>query len=101
MTTSKKKQNAPVIFSPRLRADEEWANYWMRQATLKLRRGVAWLWSERGLPVPENSNALPPFADRASVSLDLSRFWGEKQSFYRTDVTAKYLTEQLESDARP
>jgi hypothetical protein len=101
MTTRKKKQSAPVIFSPRLRADDEWANYWMRQATLKLRREVSWLWSERGLPVPENTNALPPFADRASVSLDLSRFWGEKQSFYRTDVTAKYLTEQLESDARP
>lgn len=101
MTTRKKKQSRPIIFSPRLRADDEWANYWMRQATLKLRREVTWLWSERGLLLPENSNALPPFADRASVSLDLSRFWGEKQEFYRSDVTAKYLTEQLESDTRP
>ncbi|HEY0545855.1 MAG TPA: ATP-binding protein [Pyrinomonadaceae bacterium] len=102
MTTSKqKKTDEFVTFSPRLRADDEWANYWMRQAMLRLRREVAWLWTERGLPLPENSNALPVFADKASVSLDLSRFWGEKQSFYRSDVTARYLTDQLEKDSRP
>ena len=83
-----------VTFSPTLRADDVCANYWMQQVTIRLRREVWWAWHERGLQ-PVNAATLPPFADRLSTTLDLSRFWTEKQEFYRTDPTAQYLSEQL------
>jgi len=87
-----------VTFLPCLRADDACANYWMRQVTVRLRREVCWCWHERG-GAGEVSGALPPFADRVSAALDMSRFWIEKQTFFQTDVTARYLSEQLQ--ARP
>jgi hypothetical protein len=85
-----------VTFSPKLRATDECANYWMRQVTLRLRREVWWCWHERGA-VPVNEAALPPFTDRVSTTLDLSRFWVEKQHFHVSDPTARYLSEKLDS----
>ncbi|UVT17569.1 MAG: ATP-binding protein [Nitrospira sp.] len=85
----------PIVFTPNLRARDELANYWMRQATLRLRREIAWLWHERGTGSPPQSGELPPMIDRASVSLDLSRHWDEKRRFYASHVAAKYLTDQL------
>jgi hypothetical protein len=71
----------------------------MRQATLRLRREVAWIWHERGAQdLSQQAGTLPPFIDAASVSLDLSRHWTEKQEFFATDVAAKYLTEQIATD---
>ncbi|QKO21831.1 ATP-binding protein [Rhodoferax sp. BAB1] len=86
-----------VVFSPNLRADDDLANYWMRQATLRARREIAWLWHERGLGGQARSGALPPVIDKVSDSLDLSRHWGEKRRFLAEDVTAGYLTEKLQS----
>lgn len=83
------------MFSPALRAGDELANYWMRQATLRLRREIAWIWHERGAVAPPQLGELPPMIDRASSSLDLSRHWAEKQRFCEVNVAAKYLTEQL------
>jgi hypothetical protein len=93
------RQKETVTFSPNLRAGDECANFWMRQVVLRLRREVWWCWQERGVCAVEQGAALPPFADRASAVLDLSRFWEEKQRFYLTDRTARYLTDQL--DAQP
>ena len=56
----------PVVFTPDLRSGDELANYWMRQATLRLRREVAWLWHERGAGIPHAQGQLPPAVDRAS-----------------------------------
>ena len=84
-----------VVFSPNLRADDEFANYWMRQATLRVRREIAWIWHERGLGATPQPGELPPKIDRASESLDLSRHWAEKQHFFANDTAAKYLTEQI------
>jgi hypothetical protein len=88
-----------VTFSPRLFADDDCANYWMQQVTLRLRREVCWCWHERGLQPAPHEAALPPFADKASAVLDMSRFWEEKQNFYLRNPTARYLTEKL--DAKP
>lgn len=93
--SGKPKKNEYVVFSPNLRADDELANYWMRQATIRLRCEVAWLWQERGLTAPASREQLPAFTDKLSVSLDLTRHWAEKQSFFEQDVTAKYLSELL------
>jgi hypothetical protein len=89
-----------IVFSPNLRADDELANYWMRQATLRLRREIAWIWHERGSGARAQSGELPPIVDQVSVSLDLSRHWAEKRNFFAEDVAAKYLSEQLQV-ARP
>lgn len=90
-TTAK---SGPVVFSPDLRADDPMANYWLRQATLRARREIAWIWQERGLndPLP---GELPPVIDRSSESLDLSRYRAEKQDFSAINPAAKYLSEQL------
>jgi ATPase family associated with various cellular activities (AAA) len=99
MTTAKKKKKELITFSPDLRADDACANYWMRQVTLRLRREVSWSWHERGAAAAaateQAPGKLPPFSDKVSATLDLSRFWAEKQDFYMTDPTARYLTEQL------
>src|SRR5215813_1234158 len=87
-----------VTFSPDLRADDPLANYWLRQVTLRLRRELCWRWHECGLQ-PKDETSLPPFSDKTSAALDLTRFWQHKQEFFATDVTAHYLTEQIE--ARP
>lgn len=94
-------QIEPIVFAPNLRAGDELANFWMRHATLRLRREIAWIWHERGMGTNQHSGELPPAIDRASDSLDLSRHWVEKQDFFATDVAAKYLTEQLAVEPPP
>ncbi len=96
--SSKNKKNEYVVFSPNLRAADELANFWMRQAMIRLRCEIAWLWQERGLNAPSNNEQLPPAADKVSVSLDLTRHWAEKQNFFTADVAAKYLTELLAAE---
>jgi hypothetical protein len=91
-------QKGTITLSPALRANDAWANYWMRQVTLRLRREICWCWYERGLLPDSHPGSLPPFTDKVSEILDMSRFWEEKSMFYRTDPTARYLTEQLEAD---
>lgn len=90
----------PIVFSPALRADDELANYWMRQATLRVRREIAWIWHERGVGAKAHSGELPPTIDRASESLDLSRHWAEKRRFFEENIAARYLGDALRS-ARP
>src|SRR5215213_966753 len=97
MTAAKKKQKEFITFSPDLRADDACANYWMQQVTIRLRREISWCWHERGLQPANDPAVLPPFSDKVSATLDMSRFWGEKQNFYLTDTTARYLTEQLQT----
>lgn len=97
MTAAKKKKKEFITFSPDLRAGDACANYWMRQATVRLRREICWCWHERGLQPVNDLTVLPPFSDKVSTTLDMSRFWAEKQDFYRTDTTAHYLTEQLQT----
>lgn len=88
----------PITFSPGLSAHDPCANYWMRQVTLRLRREICWGWYERGLLPDSHSSSLPPFTDKVSATLDMSRFWEEKSKFYETDPTARYLSEQLKAD---
>ena len=93
---------APALFHPAIEPADPLARFWLTQVTLRLRREISWCWHQRGAagkadagPVP---GALPPFTDAAQDSLDLLRFRADKQSFFATDVTARYLTECI---ARP
>jgi hypothetical protein len=99
--TAAAKPNEFVTFSPALRAADPCANYWMRQATIRLRREICWCWHERGMqPGSAGAAVLPPFSDRLVHTLDQSRFWAEKQAFFLADPTARYLTDQLNSENR-
>jgi adenylate kinase family enzyme len=93
-----KAKPAETVFAPNLRGDDELANYWMRQAMLRSRREIAWLWHERGHRAPTLAGELPPVVDETSDSLDLSRHWAEKQQFFGENVAARYLTEKLQAE---
>ena len=101
-----------IAFMPGLGADHHITRYWLRQATLRLRREVCWLWRERALqglavaaastsaPVPVPAAQafaadLPPFADAAQGALDLARYADDKQRFFAEDVTARHLSQSL------
>ena len=90
--------NEFITFSPALRAADACANYWMRQVTIRLRREICWCWHERGVQSGSGPAVLPPFSDRVLHTLDQSRYWAEKRTFYESDQTARYLSEQLNTD---
>ena len=89
-----------IAFSPRLKADDSLANYWLHQVTFRLRREICWRWQQLGVSAP-NPLALPPLVDRLNESLDLSRYWDEKRHFFQSDPTAKYLSDQLSLSPPP
>lgn len=91
----------PVTFSPDLHVVDISAIYWMRQVTVRLRREVCWCWHERCSDPESNVRTPPPFVDKASASLDMRRYWEEKNKFFHTDPTAKYLTDLLKIDPPP
>jgi len=80
-------------FTPGLTAADPLANYWLRQAMLRLRREVCWIWQERTGAV--SAGITPPLIDRLSESLDRARCWEDKQRFWGSDATARYLTEEI------
>lgn len=80
-------------FTPGLVAADPLANYWLRQVMLRLRREICWMWQERTGRAPEG--VFPPFTERVSESLDRARYWDDKQVFFESDTTARYLSEQI------
>ena len=42
-TLQKMKADDPVVFMPNLRGEDPCAQYWLGQATLRLRREICWL----------------------------------------------------------
>ena len=94
----------PTGFTPGVQGRDVLANYWLAQATLRLRREVCWLWRERGQQVSSEALAnasLPPNADRAQVSLDLQRYERDKRQFMSHDATARHLGERLAAMPMP
>ena len=82
-----------VAFSPEIHARDEAAGAWLRQATLRLRREIAWRWHQRGGAPGEGQ--VPPPTDIVVDSLDLGRHRDARQAFFRTDVAARYLSELI------
>jgi ATPase family associated with various cellular activities (AAA) len=97
MSTLSHTQNF-TTFSPDLKAGDGVANTWMRQVTLRLRREVAWRWHQQGVHEHGALGKLPPLVEQLSASLDLTRYWAEKRSFFERDATAQYLSNQLSLD---
>jgi hypothetical protein len=87
----------PVTFMPGLKGEDALGNYWLHQVTYRLRREICWLWQERGTLKTGRGGSLPPFSDKLSTALDLTRYADEKRRFFANDETARYLTSLLES----
>ncbi len=85
---------APVTITPMLETDDEFVRYWLAQATLRLRREVCWCWHLRTGQTQQIG--IPPIVDPAAENLELNRYHVEKQAFFATDVTAGYLSEQID-----
>jgi hypothetical protein len=84
-----------VTFSPSLQTSDPAAAYWLKQVTVRLRREICWARHERGISPQVHPGILPPLVDAASESLGLQRNWEEKKAFFKTDATARYLSDQL------
>jgi hypothetical protein len=82
------------VFNPEIQAADAVTAWWLRQVSLRLRREIAWCWFQRGEANAE-AGRLPPMADPVLESLDLSRHQKEKERFFRDDVTARYLSDQI------
>jgi len=91
----------PMLLNPDLATPDLSASWWLAQVTLRLRREVAWCWHLRGEGKLGTEGVLPPFADAAAESLDLTRYAGDKRRFFATDVTARHLGELMTQYARP
>lgn len=87
--------NGASTFLPGISVQDPEAEAWLRQASLRLRREVAWRWHQHGVEASGNGQ-LPPANDSPLVeSLDLTRHWNAKQTFFSTDATARYLSDAL------
>ena len=81
--------------TPNLTIADPQAAYWFKQATLRLRREVAWCWQQR-TPFPDPlTGALPPVTDAAAENLDLIRYENQKGYFFNNDPAARYLSDQI------
>ncbi|MCE4555800.1 ATP-binding protein [Roseateles cellulosilyticus] len=91
------KPDLPIALTPALAVADPMARLWLRQAMLRLRREVAWLWRERqlqGYP-NERGEPLPVMLDAGLASLDLQRYVDDKAAFFAQDPTALHLSEQI------
>ncbi len=92
----------PLGFQPSLAVDDPLAAYWLAQTTYRLRREISWQWHEQGRGQDTSPAAqpvgLPAFTDPLSDTLDLMRWDGDRQQFFASDDTARWLSDEI---ARP
>jgi len=69
--------------------------------TVRLRREICWRWHLRQGVAAPHRDALPHPESHLLEALDLVRHAEAKQQFFRTDVTARFLTQQLEVPRPP
>jgi hypothetical protein len=89
----------PLLFTPRLEAADGSAAYWLRQVNLRLRREISWCWANRAGQI--SARGLPPLVDAAAENLDFTRIDADRSQFFESDVTARYLTDQIEAERPP
>ena len=95
MNVARGHTRSPLGFQPGLAVDDALAAYWLAQATLRLRREIAWLWHERG----GKAGTLPPIVEDLGETLDLIRWQADRQIFFSKDTTAAWLSEQIRRTA--
>lgn len=88
-----------ILFTPMLEAGDALTGYWLAQVILRLRREMCWCWYLR--TEQTRSIGIPPITDAAAENLEMTRYDAEKRNYFSTDVTARYLTEQIENVPLP
>ena len=79
-------------FAPRIEVGCPVARLWLAEATLRLRREVAWLWHLRGtLQGLPGGGVLPPAIDPLHEALDLTRYDADRLAFLAADPAAAWL----------
>jgi vesicle-fusing ATPase len=84
------------MITPNMKIEDSIAAYWFAQVSLRLRREVSWCWYQR-MQQPEIEAVLPPVTDAAAENLDLVRHASQKQQFFQDDLTAGFLSDQINS----
>lgn len=87
----------PPSFTPDMHVDDPLTASWLAETTLRLRREICWLWQQKGNTKSAHGDGLPPTTDALSESLDLLRFSDDKKNFFDNDITARYLSENIQS----
>lgn len=87
----------PQAFDPRVFASDPLTARWLSEATLRLRREIAWLWFQRAGVRGDAEGRLPPAGDVLVEALDSARHVDAKQQFFATDTTARYLGDRLDT----
>lgn len=97
MSLSTTTADVPFTFTPGLQVGDPWAAYWLRQVTVRLRREMSWILHEQELISNPPPDGVPVHRDKTLAAVNMQRFWKQKQQFFSSDLTAKYLSDQLES----
>jgi DNA polymerase III delta prime subunit len=88
-------------FNPALQVQDEYLSFWLQNVTLRMRREMCWNLRERSLLMNPETHVPGAFTDallrKGLLDLNQVRYWGQKQEFFRSDITAKYLTNMLET----
>ena len=87
----------PQSFDSRVGASDPLTARWLSEATLRLRREIAWLWFQRTGVQGFVEGRLPPPSDPVIDALDLARHADDKRRFFATDPTAHYLGTRIAS----
>jgi len=74
----------PERISPAIKITDPGTDWWVGQATLRLRREMAW-----------RRNLAPQYVDPAQTALDLLRHDQARKTFFATDPTCRYLEDQM------
>jgi hypothetical protein len=83
--------DAPSL-NPALQPADPELRRWLAQVTLRLRREITWLRHAREAPAGA--------VDVVQEALDLTRFQAEKQAFFDSDATARWLGERIAEAAQ-
>ncbi|MEO6276475.1 ATP-binding protein [Roseateles sp.] len=83
----------PAAFDPALVPADPLAASWLAEATLRLRRELAWCWHLSGTQSAQRS--LPLARTPIDDSIDRLRHHDARQAFFATDVAATYLGEEI------
>lgn len=94
-------EELPVsTINPALQVHDEYLSFWLRNVTIRLRREICWNLKERSLLMDPKTHGMEPSSDlflrNGLIESNQARYWNQKQEFFSSDITAKYLTDMLE-----
>ena len=94
-----KKKDVFSTFNPSLHVHDDYLSFWLQNVTIRMRREMCWNLKERSLLMDPKTHSANMSADlnfrKGFLEFNQIRYWHEKQKFFHSDTTAKYLTDLL------